>query len=81
MNSNEWKCQFCGAQINPGDQVCMHCGNSIHNTNVSIQDLRSHENSSLDKKRNRTFLVLTCLAVLFGILVVFSVLWFGILKR
>ena len=66
MNQNtEWKCPACGADINPGDQVCMHCGNSIHNTNVSIADLRSHENGNLqEKKKNKLFLIFSILAVL-----------------
>lgn len=83
MNSSEsWKCPFCGANVNPGDQVCMHCGEAIHNTNVTISDLRSHENSGLNqKKKNKWFLVFTIFSVFVCILVIFSIVWFGILKR
>ena len=78
----EWKCPFCGADINPGDQVCIHCGKPIHNTNVSIADLRSHENSNRNQKeKTKLFLIFSVLAVLVCILVVFFIVWFGVLKK
>lgn len=83
MNAtSDWKCPNCGASINPGDQICRNCGSTIHNTNVTIADLRSYEHGiNPITKKNRFFLLFSILAVILGIAVIFCVLWFGFLKR
>ncbi|MCI8575157.1 MAG: zinc ribbon domain-containing protein [Bacilli bacterium] len=82
LNSTEWKCFSCGAEINPGDQICRHCGNKIHNTKVSIEDLRTHENGRQNEnKKSHSFLIFSILSVVLVVAIIFLIIWFGILKR
>ena len=48
--TSDWQCPYCKAQINPGDQICIHCGEKIYDTNVTIADLHHHEE---EKKINK----------------------------
>ncbi len=81
MEDNRYICPSCGSKINPGDQVCISCGNKIPNVTLSLTDLE-HKNEVVDTKEpiNKTLLLSILFAVVF-ILVVFLFVWFFVLKR
>lgn len=81
MENNILNCPHCGGNIHPGDQVCVHCGEKILNVSFTISNLSSKTNKPLNYKKNIFRNVLVCsLLVVFTILFVFCIVYFGLVK-
>jgi hypothetical protein len=72
--TSDWQCPYCKAQINPGDQICIHCGEKIYDTNVTIADLHHHEEEKKINKKKYWGLLLILGGLLFIILIFVLVL-------
>lgn len=64
-------CPFCNKEIHDGDQVCVHCGKSILNAPVIYEE---------EMKIKPSIILFTILGVLLFIVIVFLVIWFGVLS-
>jgi len=76
----EHKCPFCGRDVNPGDQVCLSCGKKLPNVTMSLSDLSSNHPLPKDNSKMKRIVIFSICFVFVLILVVFLVVWFGILK-
>ncbi len=64
-------CPFCSKEIHDGDQVCVHCGKSILNARVIYEE---------DVNSQSSIILFSILGVLLFIVVVFLIIWFGVLS-
>lgn len=76
----EYKCPFCGNEIHPGDQVCLSCGKKIPNVTMNLSDFSSNHSTVSSSSKTKRILIFSICFTLVLILVVFLVVWFGILK-
>lgn len=79
------KCDKCGFETNPGDQICINCGSKLSLNNIS-NDVYKHvdsvkkEESTSKSGDNKKIIIFTSIAILATALVVFVVLKFIVLR-
>ena len=72
------KCDKCGYQVNPGDQVCINCGAPLSSENAIIPEVDGVYMTKSEKK-NRTWLIFVILGVILFIVIVFLLVRFFVL--
>lgn len=79
------KCDKCGFETNPGDQICINCGSKLSLNNIS-NDVYKHvdsvkkEESTSKNGDNKKIIIFTSIGILATALVVFVVLKFIVLR-
>ena len=63
------KCDKCGFNTNPGDQICINCGAKLNLNNYSPEIVQKTE--EIVKKDNKKVLIISIISVILGILFVF----------
>lgn len=81
------KCEKCGFECNPGDQICINCGNKLPLTNIAtvaeIENMNSAISSNTVVEEKKTgnkkvlFIVLICVGLL---LIAGACVYFFVLK-
>lgn len=73
-------CPYCGKKINKGDQRCIHCGQTILNASVSVEDYAVKEVLDSNRKSIVKTVIVVSGCIIVVIVVTFLVIWFGVLS-
>ncbi|MDE6285274.1 MAG: hypothetical protein K2M17_05965 [Bacilli bacterium] len=73
------KCENCGYVVNPGDQVCIHCGAKLSVANAIMPEVGETVSTNA-KNSNRRIFVWTLLGIVVLVVIVFVIIKFVVLK-
>lgn len=76
------KCEICGYETHPGDQVCINCGNTLSlNHTIITKDLINKEEMKEEKKENNTKFLIISIVLTIVIIILLVFILFLLFKR
>lgn len=73
------KCEKCGFQTNPGDQICINCGAELGINNILIPEVdytfTNLENKKTEKESSKKFITTCIIGVIIFIIVIISIIF------
>lgn len=74
------RCEKCGFEPNPGDQVCINCGAKLSVINAIVPEIEEIKNNEDTNKDNKKLIIMTSLGIIALIIIVFLIIKFLVLK-
>ncbi len=69
------KCDKCGFEVNPGDQICINCGSKLSEVNMVYPNLETEKKSkkikNVKKRNTILFYILSVILLLIILLIIF----------